>query len=143
MVSVREEKHYMKSKDPAGIRGTARLAPLLLVGALATAGLAACSSSEPAGEVAKGPASGEATALTINGNRFEPSTLRVNADEEITVEVSNEDDTAHDFAVESLDLNTGTIEPGEVSTATLTVPKGGLEFVCTFHSEMKGRLEPK
>jgi plastocyanin len=79
----------------------------------------------------------------MKGMKFEPSTLRVKTGEEITVEVSNEDDTAHDFAIESLDLNTGTIEAGEVSTATLTVPKGGQEFVCTFHPEMKGRLEPK
>ena len=133
----------MKPKDPARMRDTVRLAALVVVGALAAAGLAACSSSEPAGDVAKGPAGGEATALTIKGMKFEPSTLRAKTGEEIMVEVNNEDDTAHDFAIESLDLNTGTIEAGEVSTATLTVPEGGLEFVCTFHSDMKGRLEPK
>lgn len=133
----------MKTQDPTRTRRPARPSLLLLAAGLAGVGLAACASSEPAGDVAKGAASGEATALTINGNKFEPSTLRVTAGEEITVEVSNEDDAAHDFAVESLDLNTGTIEAGEVSTATLTVPKGGLEFVCTFHSDMKGRLEPK
>lgn len=132
----------MKSKDPVRIRGTSRLVPVLLVGVLAAAGLAACDSSEPAGDVAEGPAGGEATPLTINDNKFEPSTLKVKSGEEIMVEVSNEDDIAHDFAIESLDLNTGTIEAGKVSTATLTVPKGGLEFVCTFHSDMKGRLEP-
>jgi plastocyanin len=131
----------MKTQDSTRSRGAARLASLLLVAGLAAAGLAACSDSEPAGDVAKGPASGEATRLTINGNKFEPSTLRVNAGEEITIEVSNDDDTAHDLAVESLDLNTGTIEAGEVSTATLTVPEDGLEFVCTFHSDMRGRID--
>ena len=133
----------MKTQNLTRSLGSARLSSLLLVAVLAVAGLAACADSEPAGDVAKGPASGEATSLTINGNKFEPSTLEVNADEEITIEVSNDDDTAHDFAVESLDLNTGTIEAGDVSTATLTVPEGGLEFVCTFHSDMKGRIETK
>jgi len=133
----------METQDSTRFQGTHRLTSLLFVALFVAVGLAACSDSEPAGDVAKGPASGEATSLTINGNKFEPSTLRVNADEEITIEVSNDDDTAHDFAVESLDLNTGTIEAGDVSTATLTVPEGGLEFVCTFHSDMKGRIETK
>ncbi|MDQ4058042.1 MAG: cupredoxin domain-containing protein [Actinomycetota bacterium] len=131
----------MKTQDSTRSRGTARFASLLLVGSLAAAGLAACSDSEPAGDVAKGPASGRATSLTINGDKFEPSILRLDAGEEITIEVSNDDDTAHDFAVESLDLNTGTIEAGDVATATLTVPEEGLEFVCTFHSDMRGRIE--
>ncbi len=47
----------------------------------------------------------------------------------------------HDLAIESLDLNTGPIDEGDVATATFTAPEGGAEFVCTYHSDMTGRVE--
>jgi hypothetical protein len=47
----------------------------------------------------------------------------------------------HDFAIESLDLNTGPIEEDAVATATFTAPESGAEFVCTYHSDMTGRIE--
>ena len=47
----------------------------------------------------------------------------------------------HDFAIESLDLNTGPIEEGEVATATFAASESGAEFVCTYHSDMTGRIE--
>jgi plastocyanin len=72
---------------------------------------------------------------------FRPSILRLKAGDRVTVEVSNKDDTPHDFAIELMDLNTGIIEPGESATATFTVPESSTEFVCTLHSGMTGRIE--
>jgi plastocyanin len=57
--------------------------------------------------------------------------------------VTNDDSVAHDFAIESLDLNTGTVSGGEVANATFTVPDRGVEFVCTFHPDMTGRIKVK
>jgi|GEM_PF-2374157 len=51
------------------------------------------------------------------------------------------DGMVHDFAIESLDLNTGPIEEDAVATATFTAPESGAEFVCTYHSDMTGRIE--
>jgi plastocyanin len=119
-------------------------ARLLAVGGIALLGLTACNSSEPAGDVAQGAASAaDSIKVVAAGSSFEPGTLNLEAGEEVTVQVTNDDDMAHDFAIESLELNTGTIEAGEVANATFTVPDEGVEFVCTFHPDMTGRIEVK
>jgi plastocyanin len=104
----------------------------------------ACSyASEPAGDVAEGRASGKATTIVVEGSAFKPAVLELEAGEEVTLEVANRDAMPHDFAVESLGLNTGVIDPGSVATATFTMPDRVLEFVCTYHDGMAGRIEPR
>jgi nitrite reductase (NO-forming) len=118
------------------------LRAVITVTALGVA-LAACSnSSDPVGEVASGPATGDAAKIeAVDGDRFTPATLELPAGEAVTIEITNADDRAHDFAIEAADLNTGTIEAGAVATATFTVPEGTTEFVCTFHGGMTGTIE--
>jgi plastocyanin len=118
-------------------------ARLLAVGGIALLGLSACNSSEPAGDVAQGAAAADSIKVVATASSFDPGTLELEAGEKVTVEVTNDDDMAHDFAIESLELNTGTIEAGEVANATFTVPDEGVEFVCTFHPDMTGRIEVK
>ena len=105
--------------------------------------LAACSnSSDPVGKVAAGSATGDAAKIqAVGGDRFTPKTLELPASEAVTIEITNADDRAHDFAIKAADLNTGTIQAGAVATATFTVPEGTTEFVCTFHSGMTGTIE--
>jgi plastocyanin len=122
---------------PVGLRWVA-------VAGIVVLGLAACNSSDPAGDVASGAASdADAITMVMRDQSFDPAELELEPGEEVTVEVTNDDDMAHDFAIESLDLNTGTVEAGEVANATFTVPERGVEFVCTFHPEMTGRIEVK
>jgi nitrite reductase (NO-forming) len=102
---------------------------------------ACASGSEPTGDVAQGPAPGEAVEVVIADMAFEPDVLRLEPGHEVTVEVTNEDSMPHDFVVESLDVATGTIESGGVATATFTAPPGDIKFVCTIHPNMKGRIE--
>jgi plastocyanin len=118
------------------------LARVVAVTALGVA-LAACSnSSDPAGDVAAGPATGDAAKLqAADGDRFTPKTLELPAGEEVTIQITNADDAAHDFAVEAAGLNTGTIQAGAVATATFTVPEGTTKFVCTFHRGMTGTIQ--
>jgi mannose-6-phosphate isomerase-like protein (cupin superfamily)/plastocyanin len=116
----------------------------LLAGMLAVvlfAGAACAPSSEPQGDVAAGSADDDAIELVIEDGQFQPQELDVPAGEEVTVEIRNDDRTVHDFAIESLDLNTGTIEPGEVATATFTPSEGTTEFECTYHGGMTGVIE--
>ncbi|HZA84875.1 MAG TPA: cupredoxin domain-containing protein [Actinomycetes bacterium] len=104
--------------------------------------LAACNSSDPVGNVAAGPATGDAAKIeAADGDTFTPKTLKLPAGEAVTIEITNTDDRAHDLAVEAADLNTGTIQAGAVATATLTVPEGTTEFVCTFHRGMTGTIQ--
>jgi nitrite reductase (NO-forming) len=116
-----------------------------LVGAIMTLGLlAACSpSSEPTGNVASGAAPPGAVEVAAVDYSFNPDVLRVPAGKEVTIEITNEDDAAHDFAIDSLGLNTGTIEPGKSGSATFTVPAKTVEYVCSFHPGMEGRIEPQ
>jgi nitrite reductase (NO-forming) len=105
--------------------------------------LAACSnSSDPVGNVAAGPATGDAAKIqAVDGNRFTPATLELPAGEKITIQITNTDDRAHDFAIEDAGLNTGTIQAGAVATATFTVPEGTTKFECTFHRGMTGTIK--
>ena len=105
--------------------------------------LAACgNSSDPVGNVASGPATGGAAKLeAVDGNTFTPATLKLPAGEKVTIEITNSDDRAHDFAIEAAGLNTGTIEAGAVATATFTVPEGTTKFKCTFHGGMTGTIQ--
>ena len=104
---------------------------------------AACSnSSDPIGNVAAGPATGAAAKIqAVDGNRFTPASLELPAGEQVTIQITNSDDTAHDFAIEAAGLNTGTIEAGAVATATFTVPEGTTKFKCAFHRGMTGTIK--
>ncbi len=128
--------------EPAARLARWALRAAITVAALGVA-LAACgNSSDPVGNVAAGPATGDAAKLeAADGNRFTPATLELPAGEKVTIQITNTDDRAHDFAVEAADLNTGTIKAGAVATATFTVPKGTTAFKCTFHRGMTGTIE--
>jgi plastocyanin len=110
----------------------------------ATALLVACTkTSDPSGNVGAGPVRGDAERIVIVDRAFEPKILELTAGEEVVIEVTNGDGGAHDFAIDSLDLNTGNIEPGEVATATFAVPEGTTKFRCTYHDGMEGRIEAR
>jgi plastocyanin len=115
---------------------------VITVAALGVA-LAACSkSSDPVGNVAAGSAKGDAAKIqAVDGNHFTPATLELPAGEAVTIQITNTDDAAHDFAIEAAGLNTGTIEGGAVATATFTVPAGTTKFKCTFHRGMTGTIK--
>jgi plastocyanin len=121
----------------------ARWALRAVITVTALGALAACSnSSDPVGNVASGPATGDAAKIqAADGDRFTPATLELPAGKAVTIEITNADDRAHDFAIEAADLNTGTIQAGSVATATFTVPEGTTEFVCTFHRGMTGTIQ--
>jgi len=121
----------------------ARWALRAVITVTALGALAACSnSSDPVGNVGAGPATGDAAKIqAAGGNRFTPATLELPAGQKVTIQITNTDDRAHDFAIEAANLNTGTIEADAVATATFTVPKGTTEFKCTFHRGMTGTIQ--
>jgi uncharacterized membrane protein/plastocyanin len=88
-----------------------------------------------------GGASDEVT-LDAEGGTFEPDVLKLPAGEEVTVKITNNDGVPHDFVIESIGLKTETIEPGSSDTVTFVAPDSSTEFVCTFHPDMKGAIDP-
>jgi plastocyanin len=116
---------------------------LIITWALAALLLGACGRAvEAKGNVGKGSAAGNAIEVAAEDNEFKPEVIRAKSGEEVTVEIVNRGSTDHNFVVPEIDLSTGTIQPGEVVTATFVMPDSRTEFVCTFHGGMKGELVP-
>lgn len=110
--------------------------------ALIAAGLlAACGGAELTGNVKSGPAPGEAIKIEAGDNFFNPQEVELTPGEEVTVEITNTGDAAHDWTVEDLNIRTGVIPAGEVLHATFTAPDEDVEFVCTLHRGMDGTIK--
>jgi hypothetical protein len=58
----------------------------------------------------------------------------------VAVEVRNDGDKSHNFTIEGLHVGTGAMHHGDVKTVTFTAPKGSMEFSCTWHRGMVGRM---
>jgi plastocyanin len=101
--------------------------------------LTACS-RERSGDVQDGPAGSEAVDVVLHDDEFDPDVLQLQAGTEVTVEVRNDGSYGHNFTIDALDLSTGTIEPGQVVTATFEVPDGTTGYRCTFHPGMNGEI---
>ena len=114
----------------------------LAILALSAVMLAACAGApERSAEVTLGSAGGPASKLQAGDNVFSPEELEVGEGETVSVEVTNKGRIPHDFTIQELDLSTGVLQPGDVATATFTVPSGGdIRFECTLHRGMEGEL---
>jgi plastocyanin len=136
----------VSSEDEVGVLGRARKVGIglaLLVAGIVAVGGACSPSSDASGEVGSGRAAERAVEVVAGDQFFEPDVLEIRTGTEVTIEVTNTGDMPHDFSIEELDVNTGTIEPGEVATATFTVPDKTIEFVCSYHSDMRGEIRPE
>ena len=124
--------------------GRARPSLVLAAAVLAVLALVACTpSSEAKGNAGAGEAPDASVEIMIDDGSFDPDTIELPAGKEVTVQLTNKDGSVHDFAIETLDINTGTIEPRKSAYATFVMPEEAIEFVCTFHSGMEGRIEPQ
>jgi plastocyanin len=114
---------------------------LLLVGGLAAL-LTSCGLGETsAGDVQSGPAGPDAVRVVMEDNVFEPEVLEVPANSQVTIEVRNEGQENHNLTIEELETSTGPMETGDVMTVRFNAPSGTTDFLCTWHSEMVGRIE--
>lgn len=80
--------------------------------------------------------------LALQDDVFAPEMLRVPRGDEVTVEVKNEGDKPHTFTIRSLDVDTGTLQPGDSRQVTFTAPQEDAEFICEIHPGMTGTLVP-
>jgi heme/copper-type cytochrome/quinol oxidase subunit 2 len=103
---------------------------------------ACAKTSVPTGYVAAGPATSDAVQITIEGGAFTTPSLDVPAGQEVIIQITDRDGKNHDFAVPSLNLNTGTLVPGAVATAKVRLGHEPLVYVCTFHADVVGKLVP-
>jgi nitrite reductase (NO-forming) len=75
----------------------------------------------------------ETVEVTTMDNEFEPAEISIPTGAEVTVTVTNEGEAPHTFTSEELDVDSGTIDPGQNADVTFTAPDGDTEFICTFH----------
>jgi plastocyanin len=122
---------------------TARTALLSGAAGLAALLLTACQTSRPSGDVSTGPSGGAAATVVADNTSFRPAAIELARGRKVTIEIRNDDDVPHDFAIGDLGLNTGTIEPGATATATFVTPAGDTLFVCTYHGGMEGKIRAR
>jgi plastocyanin len=98
--------------------------------------------SKPDDAVSQDGGGANEVTLVAKDSSFEPDVLELPAGVKVTVKVINEDGLPHDFAIASIGLETETIEPNRSDSVTFVTPDSPTEFVCTFHPDMKGRIDP-
>jgi plastocyanin len=105
--------------------GTALFSVALVVGA--------CSSDdEPPGTGDGGDGSADQT-ITIADFTFDPDTLTVPSGEDVTIEVTNNDDAEHSFTLDD-DSVSEDVEGGESQTVTLNLTEG-IGWHCEYHPD--------
>lgn len=105
---------------------------LILVSIAAAVALAGCSMGSEAADTSEGGATASSSISAVD-NEFEPTDLQLTPGEEVTVEFTNDGETAHTFTSEELDFDSGIVEPGDTAEVTFTAPEDDTTFVCTIH----------
>ena len=103
--------------------------------------MAACSSddgTDGSTDNGGGGGGGDQT-ITISDFTFDPDTLTVPAGQDVTIEVTNEDDVEHSFTLDD-DSVSQDIEGGESQSVTLNLTEG-IGWHCEYHPDtMKGTV---
>ena len=99
----------------------------------------ACSSDdEPTGAGDGGGGTADQT-ITIADFTFDPDTLTVPSGEDVTIEVTNNDDAEHSFTLDD-DSVSQDVEGGETQTVTLNLTEG-IGWHCEYHPDtMRGTV---
>ena len=99
--------------------------------------LTACS-NDSGGSTETGGGTADET-ITISNFTFDPSTLTVPSGQDVTIEVTNNDDVEHSFTLDD-DSVSQDVEGGESQTVTLNLTDG-IGWHCEYHPDkMKGTV---
>lgn len=113
-----------------------------LLALVALLSLAACSSGGGSKGGAGAQGAGNEIKVEATDNKFSPATLSAPSGK-VTVTITNTGKVPHTFTIQSLNVDTGNIDPGQSKTVTFTAPDSPTEFVCTIHlasDNMKGTI---
>jgi plastocyanin len=87
--------------------------------------------------------SDEKVEIEMYDNYFEPTILKGEPGQKVSIELKNEGEAAHTFTVSEQNVDQE-VQPGDEAEADITFPESGeLTFVCRFHksSGMVGAFE--
>ena len=134
-------------------KGWLRLFAVVLAGALL---FAACGGDDDEGsdtsaDTTEAPADdaggeGERASLAVSvvDNSFDPTSLSAAAGSVVSIEVTNDGSNPHTFSIDDVDVDTGTLNGGDSTTVTFTMPDGDLQYYCKIHGAdvMSGTITP-
>lgn len=100
------------------------------------AGLAGCG-EEGSGSLPRTNQDSLTVSTKTEDNVFSPERLSVPAGAEVTMTVDNTGELPHTFTIRELEVDTGTIAPGQSETVTFTAPSETTQFICVPH-ELEG-----
>ncbi len=124
----------------AGMEGT-----LTISADAAQAAPADDAAAEDQGDAA--PAGGEAgagaTDLTVSAVdiAFEEKELSAPADTEVTITITNNGNSQHDFVIDELGIATKLLNPGESETVTINAPAGSYTYYCSVPGHRQAGME--
>jgi plastocyanin len=79
--------------------------------------------------------------ITTTDNQYSADTLTAPADTEVTLRVTNDGSTLHNWIVPEEEVTMDLVEPGEEGEVTFRLPAGEYEYLCEAHpTEMTGTL---
>ena len=100
--------------------------------------MAACSSDDGTDGSTDTGGGGDQT-ITISDFTFDPNTLTVPSGQDVTIEVTNDDDVEHSFTLDD-DSVSQDVEGGESQSVTLNLTEG-IGWHCEYHpDQMKGTV---
>jgi plastocyanin len=100
--------------------------------------MAACGSDDGSnGSSDGGDVSGDRT-MAIADFAFDPDTLEVPSGQEVTVQITNDDDVEHSFTLDD-DSVSQDVEPGDTQSVTLNLTEG-IGWHCEYHPQMTGTI---
>ena len=95
---------------------------------------AACGSDDDGTDGSTDTGGGESEqTITIADFTFDPSSLTVPSGEDVTIEVTNEDDAEHSFTLDD-DSVSQDVEGGESQTVTINLTEG-IGWHCEYHPD--------
>ena len=87
---------------------------------------------------------GTSIELSAQDNSFSPAEISAPAGEEVTVSFTNDGNNPHTFSSEDAGFDSDTVESGDSTEVTLTMPDEETTFICNIHGEsMSGTLLPE
>ena len=123
----------------------------MIIALVGAALVTACESSAPVATLdsdeGSQQGSGRTTRVTLvaGDNFFRPTALDLRADSRIELEFTNRGQEPHTFTIRDLDVDTGSVDPGDSTSVTFVAPQDPTEFVCTIHEfqGQVGQITPK
>jgi len=110
--------------EAAGMKGTLTVAGGSPPPAAGAATPPAATTAPPAA------AAGQVVNLDMVDINFDPKTLEIPANTDVTIHITNKGVTAHDFSIDELKISTGEVAPGATIDVKINAPAGTYKYFC-------------